>query len=105
MMCVLLAQDARSDSRRLLVVPAAMRRASLAVFIAQYYLYFTVLTRWSLAYSPAWPLLLLASIGIVMGFALLWSRVGRNDVFSVGFLRLISGARAATALDRTTLRE
>ena len=47
----LLAGDARPALRRWLTIPAALGRAALAVFIAQYFFYFTVLALWNDAFS------------------------------------------------------
>jgi len=74
----LLAADARPALHRWLTIPAALGRASLAVFIAQYFFYFTVLALWNPGYSPFWPLLLLASLLVMIGVGLLWARFGRT---------------------------
>ena len=100
LMCGLLAVDARPALRRWLVVPAAVGRASLATFIAQYYLYFTVLAWWNPGYSPAWPMLLLASIIVVVVVGVLWARLGNNDLFSVGYRRR-AAVRSTTASARS----
>jgi len=71
------------------------------VFIAQYFLYFTVLVLWSPGYSPLWPLLLLASLVVVVGVGLLWARFGSNDVFSVGYRWLVAPPRPTTASSRS----
>ena len=63
----LLAADAGPALHRWLTIPAALGRASLAVFIAQYFFYFTVLALWNPGYSPFWPLLLLASLLVMIG--------------------------------------
>ena len=100
LMCGLLAVDARPLLRRWLIVPAAVGRASLAVFIAQYYLYFTVLAWWNPGYSPAWPLLLLASLIVVLVVGVLWARLGNNDLFSVGY-RWLAAVRSTAASARS----
>ena len=92
----LMAIDALASWRRWLIVPAAVGRSSLAVFILQYFLYFTVLERWNPDYSAWWPLLLLASLALVVGFGLVWARFGNNKVFSVGY-RWLARPRAGAA--------
>lgn len=94
----LLAIDERSW-RRFLTAPAALGRASLVAFIAQSYLYFTLVKLWGPGYSPLWPLLLVASAASVLGVALLWGRVGSNDVLGVGYRWLAASvARPHTPL-------
>ena len=114
LLCGLLAVDARPALRRWLTVPAALGRASLVMFIAQYFLYFSLLAWWNPPYTPLWPLLLLASLVVMIGVGMLWARFGRNDVFSVGYRWLIAAApstaassrsKAPETLDRTPLRE
>ncbi len=101
LLCALLAVDARSSLRRWLTIPASLGRASLAVFIAQYFLYFTVLVLWNPGYSPLWPLLLLASLVVVVGIGLLWARFGSNDVFSVGYRWLAATPRPTAVSSRS----
>jgi hypothetical protein len=81
----LLAIDEQPRRRSWLAVPAALGRASLVAFVIQYYVYFTLMKWWSPAVSASWPLLLVASAGIVVGLGLMWARLGSNDVFSVGY--------------------
>ena len=88
LVCGLFALDARSALRSWIAVLATLGRASLAVFLVQYYLYFTALALWNPDYSAFWPLLLLGSLMIVVGVGLLWGRIGNNDLFSVGYRRL-----------------
>jgi hypothetical protein len=90
----LLAAEARPALRLWLTIPAALGRASLAVFIAQYFFYLTVLALWNPGYSPFWPLLL-TSLLVMIGVGLLWARFGRNDVFSVGYRWLVATAPLA----------
>jgi hypothetical protein len=97
----LLAADARLALRCWLTIPAALERASLAVFIAQYFFYFTVLALWNPGHPPFWPLLLLASLLVMIGVAFLWARFGRNDVFSVGYRWLVPTAPSPPASPRS----
>ena len=81
----LLAAEEHRTLHRWLRIPSALGRASLVAFIAQAFLYFTVLRWWHPAYSPLWPLLLVASMTMVLGIGLLWERVGSNDALTVGY--------------------
>jgi uncharacterized membrane protein len=93
----LLAIDERPAVRRWLSVPAALGRASLVAFIAQAYLYFTVIAWWNHNYSAFWPVLLIASVGVVLAIGLWWERAGSNDVLGVGYRALISLVRRRAA--------
>jgi hypothetical protein len=84
----LLATDARSTLRVWLAVLAALARASLAAFIVQYDVYFTLLASWTPPFSPFWPLLFVASACVVLASGLLWGRHGHSDVFGIGSRRL-----------------
>jgi hypothetical protein len=100
LLCGLLAIDAR-PARRWLTIPAALGRASLAMFVAQYFLYFTVLVVWNPGYSRLWPLLLLASLLVMIGIGLLWARFGNNDLFSVGYRWLMAPAPSTATSSRS----
>jgi uncharacterized membrane protein len=89
MVRAVLAIEARPALGRWLALPAAVGRASLAVFIVQYYVYFSVIAWWGPPFSVFWPLLFAASLAIVVGVALQWERYGNNDIFSVGYRRLV----------------
>jgi hypothetical protein len=97
----LLLIDARPSLRRVLAVPAALGRASLVMFIAQYFLYFSVFVWWSPPYTPFWPLVLLASLVVMIGVGVLWARFGRNDVFGVGYRWLVAAAPSTAASSRS----
>jgi uncharacterized membrane protein len=97
LLCGLLAIDARPLLRRALAIPAALGRASLVMFIVQYFVYFSVFVWWSPPYTPWWPLMLLASLVLMIGVGVLWARFGRNDVFSVGYRWLVAGAPSTAA--------
>ena len=101
LLCGLLAVDARPALRRWLAVPAALGRASLVMFIVQYFLYFSVFVLWNPGYTPLWPLLLLASLAVMVGVGLLWARFGRNDVFGVGYRWLVAAAPSTAASSRS----
>jgi uncharacterized membrane protein len=97
LVCGLFALDARAALRSWIAVLATLGRASLAVFLVQYYLYFTLLAWWNPHYSAFWPLLLLGSLTIVVGVGLLWGRIGNNDLFSVGYRRLAAVSSTAAS--------
>ena len=44
-------------------------------------------------FSPLWPLLFVASAGVVIAVGLLWERHGNNEVFGVGYRRLTAATR------------
>ena len=100
LLCGLLAARRAPSASPWLVVPAALGRASLAMFIAQYYLYFTVLAWWNPGYSPA---LAAAPAGIARSW---WSGsecsgpgCGNNDLFTVGY-RWLAAVRSTAASAR-----
>lgn len=68
---------------------ATIGRCSLAVFVAQYFMYYTLLGPLRLPYSRAWPLLLLASFGLMLLFARVWDRHKLNAVLTVGLSRAV----------------
>jgi MFS superfamily sulfate permease-like transporter len=110
LLCGLLAVDMRPALRRWLAIPAALGRASLAVFIAKYFFCFTMLEWWKRRCSPFWPLLLMASLTVVVAFGLLWARFGNNNAFGVGHRWLATPPagrprRPARPLDRLPHRE
>jgi len=98
----LLAADEHPTLSRWLRIPSALGRASLIAFIVQAFVYFTVLRWWNPAYSPLWPLLLVASMMVVLGIGLLWERLGSNDALTVGyrFLPLLTRRLTASAATR-----
>ena len=104
----MMALDAHPRARAWLAPAAMLGRVSLATFIAQYYVYFTVLKLWSPPYSPWWPLLFAISFVAVFGISALWNRFGNNEVFGVGYRWLVATtarAQPAPPLDRYRLRE
>jgi uncharacterized membrane protein len=98
----LLAADEHPTLHRWLRIPSALGRASLVAFIAQAFVYFTVLRWWDPAYSPLWPLVLIVSLTIVLGIGLLWERLGSNDALTVGyrFMPLLTRRVAASPATR-----
>jgi uncharacterized membrane protein len=101
LLCGLLAIDARPSLRRVLAVPALLGRTSLIMFLAQFLLYFSIFVWWSPPYTPLWPLLLLASLVVMVGVGVLWARFGRNDVFGVGYRWLVAAAPSTAASSRS----
>src|SRR5206468_3784926 len=60
-------------------------RNSLWAYLAQNFVYFVVLYMLALPYHPAWPLLLVASIGVVFALAWVWEISGGNKFVTVGY--------------------
>jgi uncharacterized membrane protein len=58
-------------------------RSSLAIFIAQFYVYYTFLGLAHIPYSPAWPLLYVASLVAIGLFARWWDGRGLNSILTV----------------------
>ena len=99
-----LAIDARPELRRWLTLPAALGRASLAAFIVQYYVYFTLVAWWRPPFSPFWPLLFVASACVVLTAGLLWERHANNDVFGVGYRQFTAALPRLRKVHRATSR-
>ena len=99
-----LAIAAHPERRRWLTIPAALGRASLAAFIVQYYVYFTLLAWWKPPFSPFWPLLFVASAGVVIAATLLWERHGNNDLFGVGYRQLATAVPRIRKVHRASSR-
>jgi hypothetical protein len=82
-------------SARLVVLTRPLQllgRASLFVFIAQYYVYYVALQWLRLPMSPLWPLLFVASVVVMWMLASRWDAARGNQWLSVG---LGTGVRAA----------
>jgi hypothetical protein len=60
---------------------------SLFIFLLQEHLYVLVLWTWNPPYGWYWPLLLLATIGVLVGSTYLWHRAGWNRHLTVGYGR------------------
>jgi heparan-alpha-glucosaminide N-acetyltransferase-like protein len=80
----LLEADRRDRLGWYLASAGLIGRASLMVFVAQYYVYFVVLYLLRLPFSPLWPLLLAASVVPLGSAAVLWDRGRYNRVLTVG---------------------
>jgi uncharacterized membrane protein len=91
MIRALLTAEESPRFRRWLAAPAAVGRASLVAYIAQSYVYFTLMNWWRLPYTMLWPILLVASAAAVVAAALLWRRLGDNDYLAVGYRSLRLG--------------
>ena len=76
---------------------ALLGRASLAVFIAQFYVYYLVLHWQPLPATPLWPLLFLLTLLPIFAFAWLWDSYGGNRWLTVGLRgpSRLGSARAA----------
>jgi uncharacterized membrane protein len=66
---------------------ATVGRASLFVFIFQYYLYFAILYRIPVAPAWSWPGVFLLSLWLVMLAATWWDRRGYTRLLTVGYAR------------------
>ena len=65
-------------------------RSSLAIFIAQFYVYYTILGLAHIPYSPAWPLLFIASLAALGLFARWWDSRRLNSILTVRWPVLLS---------------
>lgn len=84
--------------RRKLVQPlfkwaTLLGRASLFVFILQFYVYYMLLLSLNLPYTPLWPLVFIASLVGITALAKVWDEGGRNRYLTVG-LRHFTTTRA-----------
>jgi uncharacterized membrane protein len=66
---------------------ATIGRASLFVFIFQYYLYFAILYRLPVAPAWSWPIVFLVSLWLVSLAAAWWDRRGYIRLLTVGYAR------------------
>lgn len=73
-------------------------RASLALFIAQYFVFFTAFPLLRLPSTPWWPLLLLVAVLFLVGFARVWDRMHWNRYLTVGYPRLARWYAQRTAM-------
>lgn len=67
---------------------AMLGRCSLAVFIIQFYIFYTVVGAARLRYTHAWPLLFAASVGAISLFAAWWDGRNLNTALTVGLPQL-----------------
>jgi len=74
---------------RLMTAAASLGKTSFAVFVAQFYVYFTVLpfVRHHLPWSMPWGVWLPLSVLVILLPALEWQRRGFNRFLTVGYLR------------------
>lgn len=77
---------------------AILGRASLALFIAQYFVFFTAFPLLRLPPTPWWPLFLLLAVLLLVGVARVWDGARANRFLTVGYPRLARwyGRRTAT---------
>jgi hypothetical protein len=75
----------------LLAAVALLGRCSLVVFVLQYFVYYVVVYSLHLAWSPAWPAYLVASVAFIFGVAYWWDRHLGNEYLTVGLARLYGG--------------
>lgn len=87
----------RGLGRQVLRHAATVGRCSLGVFLAQFFVYWSLIRSRHLPYSAAWPLLLLASLVVLFRFAQFWDRHRLNRLLTVG-LRPASNTRSRLSL-------
>jgi len=63
---------------------ATVGRCSLAVFTVQFYVYFAVLAKFRAGPTELWPLIFIATLGLVFAFALWWDVHDYNRLLTVG---------------------
>lgn len=63
---------------------ATLGRSSLAVFVVQFYVYYSVIGPMHLRYSHAWPALFAASLLAISAFASWWDARNLNSILTVG---------------------
>ena len=72
---------------------ATVGRASLVVFVAQYFVYYCFFPWLELPASPLWPLYFAASLLVNLGIALTWERFLGNQYLTVGWSWLFGRRR------------
>jgi len=70
--------EAQGVLGRLQLTLAVIGRNSLMAFMSGYFVYFTVLVRLGLAYTPLWPAVFALSVTILVLAVLGWDRSGWN---------------------------
>jgi len=105
MLRILFTLERKGAARPYLRVAAMVGRTSLFAFIAQYYLYYTLLSWLRLPFSPIWPLYFLLSLAALVGGCFVWDRRGFNRYITVGYApsRASAHARAVPRESPTTL--
>ena len=79
---------------------ALLGRNSLWAYLAQNFVYFVLLYMLALPYHPAWPLLLLGSIGVVFALAWVWEIIDGNRYVTVGYPALQHALRVLFRVGR-----
>jgi uncharacterized membrane protein len=69
----------------ILGVFALLGRNSLAVFVMQYFVYYSLLYSLHLAYTPLWPLLFAVTFLALVLFAAFWERTDGQRMLTVGY--------------------
>jgi predicted acyltransferase len=82
----MMALDKHPRTRAWLAPAAMLGRVSLATFIAQYYVYFTLLKLWDPPYSPWWPLMFAVSLVVVFGISALGSAATTSSASAIAGL-------------------
>lgn len=82
------ALEARAAGAALVRQLAMLGRASLALFIAQYVVFFAAVPLLRLPQTPWWPAMFLVAVLGLMGFARIWNAMHANRFLTVGYPRL-----------------
>ena len=93
-----LSLDRRKVVRPLFAWATLLGRASLFVFILQFYVYYVLVLSLNLPYTPFWPLLFVASLLGITALAKMWDDGANNRYVTVGLHHL-----ATTRVGRTLL--
>ena len=89
---------------RLIRILARSGRASLFVFVAQYYVFFAVLRSVKLPTTIWWPVPLIGLSGILVYSGIAWERRGWNRLLTVGYPWLARQAKARKHVWTTQVR-
>jgi hypothetical protein len=90
--------ERRKVASALLSALALLGRASLVVFVVQYYVYNVLLSSLHLSASRAWPVYLALSVLFICAVAAWWDRYLGNEYLTVGLPSLLQARdRAALA--------
>jgi hypothetical protein len=74
----------RPGTRLLFAASTRVGRASLVVFVVQYYVFFGIPAVGGLSYTPFWPLLFVLALALIFLVAWLWDRKAANSLLTVG---------------------
>jgi len=92
--------EQRKRALALLSALALLGRASLVVFVVQYYVYNVLLFSLHLSPSRAWPAYLALSVLFIYGLAAWWDRYLGNEYLTVGLPSLVQARHRAALAGR-----